>query len=74
VGKYGKARVAGGIHGDDTVAGEENIDEKHSDIYKRFRLSEGVDVEKSVDTTGHRIWKKNIFFVFNKISVRNKQK
>lgn len=54
VGTYGKARIAGGIHGNDTVAGEE-VEEQHSDIYKRFRLSEGVDVEKSVDTTGHRI-------------------
>ena len=51
---YGKARVAGGIHGDDKIEGEEETDEK-TDIYKRFRLSEGIDVTKSVDTTGHRI-------------------
>lgn len=54
VGTYGKARVAGGIHGDDKISGEEE-EEKKSDLYKRFRLSEGIDVQKSVDTTGHRI-------------------
>jgi len=55
VGQYGKARVAGGIHGDDKIEGAEPEDSQETDIYKRFRLSEGVDVEKSVDTTGHRI-------------------
>jgi len=55
VGTYGAARIAGGIHGDDKVAGEEDESDKQSDIYKRFRLSEGIDVQKSVDTTGHRI-------------------
>ena len=33
----------------------EPVGEVDKEIYKRFRLTEGADVEKSVDTTGHRI-------------------
>jgi len=55
VGKYGKAREVGGIHGGDKIRGDPEGEEGNSDLYKRFRLSEGVDVQKSVDTTGHRI-------------------
>jgi len=53
IGKYGEAKEIGGIHGDDRAVGA--TEEPQHDIYKRFRLSEGVDTQASVDTTGHRI-------------------
>ncbi|CBY22942.1 unnamed protein product [Oikopleura dioica] len=53
-GKYGEEKLVGGIHGGDRAVGEADS-EVDKEIYKRFRLTEGADVEKSVDTTGHRI-------------------
>lgn len=54
-GQYGKERVVhGGIHGGDKIVGETDND-VDAEIYKRFRITEGNDVEQTFDTTGHRI-------------------